>query len=115
MAKYKLEGKTFGNVKFTSIFETDDLVKYGIENKILINAFDIEIWKLIEKPVECSELMLMLDSGVLRHGLKLYESIYSGVVHEPTTRKETVLALPLLLDGKDKVVVQKHKLVRRVA
>lgn len=35
MGTYKLEGRTFGNIKFTSIFETDDLVAYGIEHKIL--------------------------------------------------------------------------------
>jgi len=114
MDKYKLEGRTFGNIKFTSIFETDDLASYGIQNKILNNAFELEIWKLIKTPVECSELMLALEKGVIRHGLALYEKIYSGVP-EPVTRKETVLALPLLTDNKDKVVTQKHKLVRKAA
>lgn len=113
MDKYKLEGRTFDGIKFKSLFETDNLVNYGIENKILNNAFEIEIWKLIQKPVECSELMLLLEKGEIRHGRDLYENIYNSI--EAPTRKEAVLALPLLASEKDKIVVQKHKLVRRAA
>ncbi len=114
MDTYKLEGRTFGNIKFTSIFETDDLVTYGIQHKILNNAFELEIWKLIKTPVESSELMLQLENGILRHGLELYEKIYNEKA-EPVTRKEAVLALPMLTNNKDNVVTRKHKLVRKAA
>lgn len=113
MATYKLEGRTFSKIKFTSIFETDNLVKYGVENKILNEAFDLEIWEMISDLNHGMTLLLQLENGIVRHGISLYEKLYTGTTEAP--RKEVTLALPLLKKNTDVVVTRKHKLVRRAA
>jgi hypothetical protein len=113
MATYKLEGRTFTKIKFTSLFETNNLVNYGVDNKILNEAFDLEIWEILSDKNEGMCLLLQLENGVVRHGRELYEKLYQGVTEVP--RKEAALALPLLSKNKDTVVLKKHKLVRRAA
>lgn len=113
MAKYKLEGRTFNKIKFTSIFETDNLVKYGTDNKILNEAFDLEIWETPSNKNQSITLLLQLTNGVVRHGIALYEKLHTATTEAP--RKEVTIALPLLKKNTDVTIINKHKLVRRAA
>lgn len=119
MATYRLIGSTFAKVKFYSIFETNDLVKYGIENKVLSQAFNLEIWEMLPQQGTC--LLLQIEDGAVKHGRELYEKLYGKKIADITIdtitaqRQKAMLALPLLNDSADRTVVKKHKLVRRTA
>jgi len=107
MSTYRLAGKDINGIRYHSLFETNDLVKYVKDNKVILNAYDVEIWEMLPEQGTC--LVFQMTNGNVTHGRHLAEAPTT------TTKQEAILALPWIAENTDNVVIRKHKVIKRAA
>lgn len=118
MSTYRLAGKDVNGIRYHSLFETNDLVKYAKDNKLIQNAYSIEIWEMLPEQGTC--LIFQMENGNSRHGREFYEQVTGTTVldllkPDYSKRAKAVLALPMLTKNTDTVVKRKHKVIKRAA
>lgn len=126
MSTYRLAGKDINGIRYHSLFETNDLVKYVKDNKVILNAYDVEIWEMLPEQGTC--LVFQMTNGNVTHGRELHVQA-TGIkvlgynapditLAKPlteTTKEEAILALPWIAENTDNVVIRKHKVIKRAA